>query len=67
MTIIIKDKFKIVKPDEGYILTTYVEGNDIKLFNAASEIICPLDADLSNIREVTIEESKNYIKKAKNA
>lgn len=65
MIIEVKERYKVIRPEEGYILTNYKDGEDIKQYAAFSECVCPLSCSADNLREITIEESIEYIKLAK--
>jgi hypothetical protein len=56
MKVEIKPKFQIVTPEEGYVLTNYKEGDDIRSYNSFMSCYCPLDCDHSHIREITAAE-----------
>ena len=58
MTTEYKEKFKILKADEGKVLTAWNEGEDILNFNSFSAIYSPLDADFSIYREITKEQGE---------
>lgn len=55
MNIEIKNNMQVVKADEGYALTEWQEGNDIKDFNYCTVIFAPLYVDLSKYREIEME------------
>lgn len=65
MIIEVKERYKVIRPEEGYVLTNYKEGDDIKQYAAFSECICPLSCSTDHLREITKEESKEYIELAK--
>ena len=56
MKVEIKTKFQIVTPEEGYVLTNYKEGDDIRSYDSFMSCYCPLDCDHSHIREITVAE-----------
>lgn len=57
MKVEITPKFKIVTPDEGYVLTNYMVGQDIREYNSFMSCYCPLTCNLEHIREITVEEN----------
>lgn len=65
MIIEVKERYKVIRPEEGYVLTNYKDGDDIKQYSAFSECICPLSCNTDHLREITIEDSIEYIKLAK--
>lgn len=67
MKIEIKEKYKVVSPEEGYVLTNYKEGMDIKGYNSFKECICPLDCDLTHLREISLEQDRVYKEQAEKA
>lgn len=67
MKIEIKEKYQIVKPEEGYLLTNYKDEMDIKGYNSFKECVCPLDCDLEHLREITLEQDSEYKETAKTA
>lgn len=56
MKVEIKAKFQIVTPEEGFVLTNYKEGDDIRTYGSFKSCYCPLDCDHSHIREITVAE-----------
>lgn len=58
MTTEYKEKFKILKADEGKMLTAWNDGDDIIDFNSFSAIYSPLDADFTAYREITKEQGE---------
>lgn len=56
----IKEKYKVVSPEEGYILTNYKEGMDIKTYSSFTECICPLSCDLEHLSEVSLDKDAEY-------
>ena len=62
-----KTKYIEVIAEDGYKLTTYKEGEDIKNFSCFSKGCFPLTFDESQIREITIEESERLDKEAQKA
>lgn len=54
------DKYiKVIAEDDGY-LTSYKDGDNIWTYTSSRIIYAPLDADLSNLRDITAEENNNY-------
>lgn len=60
MKIEIKEKYKVVSPEEGYILTNYKEWMDIKSYSSFTECICPLSCDLEHLSEVSLDKDAEY-------
>ena len=56
MKVEIKPKFQIVTPEDGFVLTNYKEGDDIRSYDSFKSCYCPLDCDLKHISEISIEE-----------
>lgn len=56
MEIINNQKFIRVKAKEGFVLTTYKEGDES--INYFSEGALPLSFDVDSIKEITLEEAK---------
>ena len=56
MKVEIKAKFQIVTPEDGFVLTNYKEGDDIRSYDSFKSCYCPLDCDHSHIREITVAE-----------
>lgn len=67
MKIEIKEKYKVVSPEEGYVLTNYKEGMDIKLYSSFTECICPLSCDLGHLSEISIEQDAKYKEESEKA
>lgn len=53
--------FKIVTPEDGYVLTNFKEGDDIKTYSSFAECVCPIECDLKHLTEITIEDNAEYI------
>lgn len=64
MKVEIKEKFKVVKPEDGYKLTNYKDGDDIMSYSSFVECVCPLNCDLEHLNEITIEQDAEYIRLA---
>lgn len=62
MKIETNDKFKKITPEEGLILTSYKEGDDILSYTSARVIYAPLNANLEDLREISVEENDSYLK-----
>lgn len=60
MKIETNDKFKKITPEEGLILTSFKEGDDIINYTSARVIYCPLTTEISDLREITEEEDARY-------
>lgn len=54
------NKHKKVTPDEGFVFTTYKEGDDILTYVNAKAIYAPLNDSLEQWREITVEEDEKY-------
>lgn len=65
MKIEIKEKYKVVKPEDNMLLTNYKDEMDIKEYNSFKECICPLNCDLGHLREITLEQDSEYKEAAK--
>lgn len=62
MTIEYKEKYMIIKADEGMVLTEWTEDMDILDFSYGTMQYCPLTYDTSVIREITQEECDRLAK-----
>ena len=60
-------KFIKVIAAEGYVLTTYKEGDDIREFNYFSEGALPLSYNIDDIREIPIAEAEALDAQAREA
>jgi len=60
-------KFIKVIAAEGYVLTTYKEGDDIREFNYFSEGALPLSYNIDDIREIPIAEAEALSTQAREA
>ena len=67
MNIEYKEKYQVIKADEGMVLTEWKEGDDILNYSFASMQISPLNYDASILREITIEESDRLLKEQEEA
>ena len=64
-TIIEKEKFNEIRPTEGYVLTSYTDGDDIMTYYSTTIICAPKAVDVeSKYRTITIEEDAK-LKEAK--
>ena len=48
--------------DEGYFITSYKEGDDIKEYSAPTILYCPLTFDISIYRVIDAETNERYLK-----
>ena len=56
-TIIEKDKFNEIRPTEGYVLTSYIDGDDILEYYSTTIICAPKAVDIEHkYRTITLEE-----------
>ena len=56
-TIIEKEKFNEIRPTEGYVLTSYTDGDDIMTYYSTTIICAPKAVDIeSKYRTITLEE-----------
>lgn len=62
MRIETNDKFKKITPEEGFVLTSFKDGDDILKYTSAKVIYAPLNADLEDLREISVEENDSYLK-----
>lgn len=60
MKIEIKEKYKVVKPEDNMLLTNYKDEMDIKLYSSFTECICPLSCDLEHLSEVSLDKDAEY-------
>jgi hypothetical protein len=51
------EKYIKVTAEKGFFITDYKEGDDILNFSSGIVMITPLNADLSDLREITEEEN----------
>lgn len=51
------EKYIKVTAEKGFFITDYKEGDDIINFSSGIVMITPLNADLSDLREITEEEN----------
>lgn len=56
------ESYKKIVSNEGMVLTSFKDGDDILNYTSAHTIICPLTALLDDLREITEEEDKVYKK-----
>lgn len=50
-----KEKFRILKAEDGFVLTTYT-GDDIRNYDSFLNCYSPLNGDISHIKEISSEE-----------
>lgn len=56
-TIIEKDKFNEMRSNEGYVLTSYIDGDDILEYYSTTVICAPKAVDIEHkYRTITVEE-----------
>ena len=56
-TIIEKDKFNEIRSNEGYVLTSYIDGDDILEYYSTTVICAPKSVDIEHkYRTITVEE-----------
>ena len=56
-TIIKKDKFNEIRSNEGYVLTSYIDGDDILEYYSTTVICAPRAVDIEHkYRTITLEE-----------
>ena len=56
-TITEKDKFNEIRPNEGYVLTSYIDGDDIMTYYSTTIICAPKSVDIEHkYRTITLEE-----------
>ena len=64
-TIIEKDKFNEIRSAEGYVLTSYIDGDDILEYYSTTIICAPKTVDIeTKYKAITIEEDAK-LKEAK--
>ena len=64
-TIIEKDKFNEMRSNEGYVLTSYIDGDDIMTYYSTTIICAPKTVDIeTKYKAITIEEDAK-LKEAK--
>lgn len=61
MQIELFEKYKRVIPDDGFVLTSFKDGDDILTYTYARLMICPLSSNLDNVREISEEQNNIYI------
>lgn len=62
MKIDIKEKFKVITPDDGKVLTTWTSEKDILEFQYCEIIYAPLNAEIDEWLEITKEEAEELDK-----
>ena len=64
-TITEKEKFNEIRPNEGYVLTSYIDGDDIMTYYSTTIICAPKAVDIeTKYRTITLEEDAK-LKEAK--
>lgn len=64
-TITEKEKFNEIRPNEGYVLTSYTDGDDIMTYYSTTIICAPKAVDIEHkYRTITLEEDAK-LKEAK--
>lgn len=53
------EKYLKITAEKDMFLTDYKEGDDIITFSSSIIMIMPVNADYSDVREITIEENDN--------
>lgn len=56
------EKLIKVESEEGMVLTTFKEGDNILDYTSVTKIFAPLSINLDEYREISIEEDEKYIK-----
>ena len=55
------EKFTKVEPEEGMVLTTFKEGDNILDYSSPTKMFAPHSINLDEYREISIEENKKYL------
>ena len=55
-----KTYYQVLIPSEGYVLTTYKDGEPIESYESSIKVYCPSDVDPTIYREITIAEDEAY-------
>lgn len=64
-TIIEKEKFNEIRPTEGYVLTSYADGDDIMTYYSTTIICAPKTVEIEHkYKAITLEEDAK-LKEAK--
>lgn len=53
-------RFLKVYTDPGYFITKFKDGDNIKTYNSATLMYCPLNIDLSQYRVIDEEKHQKY-------
>lgn len=61
MLVISLETYKTVTAEDGMVLTSFKDGDDILTYTSARLMICPLTAVLDDLREISEEQDKMYI------
>ena len=56
------EKYTKVEPEEGMVLTTFKDGDNILDYTSATKMFAPHSINLDEYREISIEEDEKYIK-----
>lgn len=56
------EKFIKVEPEEGMVLTTFKEGDNILDYTSATKMFAPHSINLDEYREISIEEDERLLK-----
>ena len=62
MTIEQKATYRIIKADDGMVLTERKDGDNILKYTYAKKQYSPLTYDITKLREITQEESDKLVK-----
>lgn len=54
------EKYIKIVAEDGHYLTTYKDGDNIWEYTSSRIIYAPLTADISTLRDITVEEHNNY-------
>lgn len=60
MQIELLKSYKRVTPEDGFVLTSFKDGDEILTYTSARLMICPLTAVLDDLREISEEQDKMY-------
>lgn len=56
------EKFTKVESEEGMVLTTFKDGDNILDYSSATKMFAPHSINLDEYREISIEENEKYLK-----
>lgn len=54
------DKYIKIVAEDGHYLTSYKEGDNIWEYTSSRIIFTPLTADISTLRDITVEDNNKY-------